>query len=159
LHRRRRRGTATEEGASDEDSKGESSDENVDSENDTDDSSESGLSSDDDEEQIARQINSAKNVNVKPAEIPDYSNIDLSNLDNRIELTEGQQRLVLEDEDMELLIEAYRFKRSQLYLYRLSCVVSLGMVWLVCRWMPNLWIRWVGERSAMSKAEWFVIEV
>ncbi|KAH8547645.1 hypothetical protein BGW37DRAFT_230305 [Umbelopsis sp. PMI_123] len=158
LHRRRRRGTTIGEEGSEEDSEGESSEEDDDSENDIDDSSQSGLSSDDDEEQIARQISAAKSTNMKPSTSHNYSNIDLSHLRDSTEYLEGYQRLLLPEEDMELTIESYRYNTSRLYLYRLSCVLSLGMTWLICRWMPHFWVKWVGIRSPMSKAEWFVIQ-
>lgn len=159
LHRRRRCGTTIEEGGSEDESKGESSDENDDSDIDNDDSSESGLSSDDDEEQIARQINGAKDAIIKSNGLSHFAQVDLSNVGLDLPSVEGQQRLLLLEEDMELLIEAYRFEKSRLYLYRLSCILSLGMVWLLCRWMPHLWIKWVGTVSPMSKAEWFAITV
>jgi P5-type ATPase cation transporter len=159
LHRRRRRGTATGEEVSEDDSEGESSDEDDDSEVDNDDSSQSGLSSDDDEEQIARQITAAKNTNIKPPGVQIYSQIDLSHVGDETDHLEGYQRLLLPEEDMELIIEAYKYNTSRLYLYRVSCVLSLGMVWLVCRWMPHLWVKWIGIRSPMGKAEWFVIQV
>ncbi|CAO3668835.1 unnamed protein product [Umbelopsis ramanniana] len=158
LHRRRRRGTATGEEGSEDDSEGESSDEDDDSEIDNDDSSQSGLSSDDDEEQIARQITAAKNTNTKPSGVQNYSQIDLSHAGDNADHLEGYQRLLLPEEDMELMIEAYKYNTSRLYLYRISCFLSLGMVWLICRWMPHLWVKWVGIRSPMGKAEWFVIQ-
>jgi hypothetical protein len=159
LHRRRRCGSTIGEEGSEEDSEGESSEEDDDSENDIDDSSQSGLSSDDDEEQIARQISAAKSTNMKPSTSHNYSNIDLSHLRDSTEYLEGYQRLLLPEEDMKLTIESYRYNTSRLYLYRLSCVLSFGMTWLICRWMPHFWVKWVGIRSPMSKAEWFVIQV
>jgi len=159
LHRRRRRGTATGEEGSEDDSEGETTDEDDDSEIDNDDSSQSGLSSDDDEEQIARQITAAKNTNTKSSGVQNYSQIDLSHAGDNVDHLEGYQRLLLPEEDMELMIEAYKYNTSRLYLYRISCVLSLGMVWLICRWMPHLWVKWVGIRSPMGKAEWFVIQV
>lgn len=156
LHRRRRRGTALEDAESDEDSKGESSSEDNGSEDD--DSSESGLSSDDDEEQIARQVLAAKAGTDKPANNSDHVHVDVPSRLEAMHPAAGQQRLTLAEEDMELLIEAYTYSKFHLYSYRLSCVFSLGLVWLICRWMPNLWVKWVGCPAKMSDADWFVIQ-
>jgi hypothetical protein len=157
LHRRRRRGTAIDDAESDEDSKGETDSEDNDSEDE--DSSESGLSSDDDEEQIARQILAAKVGNDKPVSNNDHVHVDLPPRVEAMHPSAGHQRLLLAEEDMELLIEAYTYSKPHLYMYRFSCIFSLGLVWLICRWMPTLWIKWVGCPAKMIDADWFVIQV
>ncbi|KAM3583639.1 hypothetical protein VKS41_003612 [Umbelopsis sp. WA50703] len=156
LHRRRRRGTAIDDAESDEDSKGETDSEDNDSEDE--DSSESGLSSDDDEEQIARQILAAKVGNDKPVSNNDHVHVDLPPRVEAMHPSAGHQRLLLAEEDMELLIEAYTYSKPHLYMYRFSCIFSLGLVWLICRWMPTLWIKWVGCPAKMIDADWFVIQ-
>lgn len=73
--------------------------------------------------------------------------------------TKDEQTLLLEEEDVQIHIQAYRFNRLQLFFYRLSSVLSLGIVWLVCRWVPKWYIAWIGVKVPLEKAEWIVFEV
>ncbi|KAF7728451.1 hypothetical protein EC973_006131 [Apophysomyces ossiformis] len=67
-----------------------------------------------------------------------------------------QQRLLLVEEDVEITIEGYLYNRPRLLTYRLLCVLSFGLVWLLCRWMPRWWVSWVGDRAPLKDAEWMV---
>ena len=69
-----------------------------------------------------------------------------------------RQILVLE-EDFEISIQGYRYDTLQYLLYRVSCILSLGLVWLICRWVPKWWVAWVGESATLDKAQWLVFIV
>lgn len=69
-----------------------------------------------------------------------------------------RQQLLLE-EDVEVVIEGYRYDRLQLFMYRLMSVFSFGLVALLCRWMPQLWVAWVGQRAPLCEAQWLLFVV
>ncbi|KAI9248797.1 hypothetical protein BDA99DRAFT_445940 [Phascolomyces articulosus] len=66
------------------------------------------------------------------------------------------RQILLLEEDVEISIQGYRYDTFHYLFYRVSCVLSLGLVWLVCRWMPKWWVAWVGERATLDKAQWLV---
>ncbi|KAG0164153.1 hypothetical protein DFQ28_011560 [Apophysomyces sp. BC1034] len=67
-----------------------------------------------------------------------------------------RQKLMLVEEDVEITVEGYSYNRIQLLIYRLLCIFSFGLVWLVCRWMPHWWVSWVGKKAPLKDAEWMV---
>ncbi|KAI9315959.1 putative P-type ATPase [Dichotomocladium elegans] len=79
--------------------------------------------------------------------------IRISGLD--LEENPCRQKFMLEEET-EIVIEGYRYDRVGYTLYRLFSVLTCGLVWLVCRWMPHWWIAWVGQRAALGDAQWLV---
>lgn len=81
----------------------------------------------------------------------------LGRLDN-VSLHPWTQTLLLDDE-IEVNIGGYRYDNTRLFFYRVSCVLSLGIVWLVCRWMPHWWVSWVGQKVPLQDAQWLVFLV
>lgn len=73
--------------------------------------------------------------------------------------TKDQQILLLEEEDAQIHIQGYKYIRINLLLYRLCSVVSFGLVWLICRWVPRWYISWVGAKVPLKDAEWLVFTV
>ncbi|CAG8735183.1 8843_t:CDS:2, partial [Ambispora leptoticha] len=57
-----------------------------------------------------------------------------------------------------LTLVGYRFHRIRLYIYYLLCFLSGGLLYLLSRWLPKLWIWWVGNACEMKKAEWLLVE-
>ncbi|KAL9560358.1 hypothetical protein PS6_000297 [Mucor atramentarius] len=84
--------------------------------------------------------------------------IRISGLNDIPNDTKDQQTLLLEEEDVQIHIQAYRFNRLNLFFYRVCSVLSLGIVWLVCRWVPKWYIAWIGVKVPLEKAEWVVFE-
>ncbi|KAI7892078.1 uncharacterized protein EV154DRAFT_506232 [Mucor mucedo] len=70
--------------------------------------------------------------------------------------TKDQQILILEEEDVQIHIQGYKYISTNLFLYRLFSVISFGLVWLICRWVPRWYISWVGEKVPLKNAEWLV---
>lgn len=70
-----------------------------------------------------------------------------------------QQRVYLEEEDVELIFTGYRFVRSRVYLYYLLCLLSCGIIFLLGRWLPRRYIAFVAQKCEMSKAECIVVQV
>ncbi|KAG9288647.1 hypothetical protein G9A89_006748 [Geosiphon pyriformis] len=68
------------------------------------------------------------------------------------------QKVHLEEEDLNLLLTGYQFHRFRLYIYYALCFLSCGIFYLIGRWMPKLWIWWVGTPCEMKKAQWVVVK-
>ncbi|KAI7870527.1 P-type ATPase-like protein [Spinellus fusiger] len=79
---------------------------------------------------------------------------------NRIERTftneTRHQKLLLTEEDVEVDIEGYRYNTLRLIIYRVACVLTLGLVWIICRWVPKWKVAWVGYSVNLEDAEWLV---
>jgi cation-transporting ATPase 13A3/4/5 len=134
--------------------------------------SESSHESDDDDDDNVELNTSDENVDESDDDDSVYSSDhdtiqQLANGDVRIRglNSEGpnehrsEQTLLLEDEDVEITIRGYRYNRLNLLLYRICSIATLGIAWLVFRWVPTWWVAWVGEMVPLKDAEWLVVEV
>lgn len=63
------------------------------------------------------------------------------------------------DEEVQIIVEGYQNDGFHYMLYRLLCILSCGIVWLICRWMPQWWIAWVGKKTSLANAQWLVFVV
>ncbi|KAI8989577.1 P5-type ATPase cation transporter-domain-containing protein [Pilobolus umbonatus] len=72
--------------------------------------------------------------------------------------TKDEQILLLEEEDVYITIAGYKHNRLNLFLYQLMCVLSLGIVWLLFRWVPTWYVSWVGIKVPLKDAEWLVFK-
>ncbi|RKP10372.1 P-type ATPase-like protein [Thamnocephalis sphaerospora] len=70
----------------------------------------------------------------------------------------SQQRIYLAEEELELVLTAYRYNQAWLFIYRLVCVFTAGVFYLIARWLPRLRIRMVAVQCPMGEAEWIVVE-
>ncbi|KAI8057924.1 hypothetical protein BDF22DRAFT_724886 [Syncephalis plumigaleata] len=57
-----------------------------------------------------------------------------------------------------LILSAYKYDRRWLFLYRLLCCFTIGIFYLIVRWIPRFWISLVGRPCLLGEAEWVVIE-
>ncbi|KAG0284884.1 hypothetical protein BGZ96_010787 [Linnemannia gamsii] len=69
-----------------------------------------------------------------------------------------QQRVYLEEEDVELVFTGYRYRKSRLYLYYIFCALSIGIIFLLGRWMPRHYIAFVAQKCEMNHAEFIVVQ-
>jgi len=69
------------------------------------------------------------------------------------------QHVHLEEEDVELTLSGYCFVQSRIYMYYLACLLSGGIVFLLARWMPQRYIKFVARSCDMGEAEAVVVEV
>lgn len=67
------------------------------------------------------------------------------------------QRLYLADEDMVVVMSG--FKTRRLWIYRILSVLTLGMFYLVMRWMPRWRLKFLAEPVPLSEAHWVVVKV
>lgn len=103
-----------------------------------------GQSSDDDDHTIHNHLLSTNN------------DIRISGLNEAPKDTSDQQTLFLEEEDVQIHIFGYKYNKVNLLLYRIGSVLTLGILWLVFRWVPRWYISWVGIKVPLRKAEWLV---
>ncbi|CAG8441606.1 2748_t:CDS:10 [Diversispora eburnea] len=68
------------------------------------------------------------------------------------------QNVYLEEEDLNLFLIGYKFHRYRLYSYYILCILTGGILYLLFRWIPRLWVLWVGSECEMGKAEWILIK-
>lgn len=69
------------------------------------------------------------------------------------------QKLYLADEDMVVVMSGFRTRRSRLWVYRILNVLTLGMFYLLMRWMPRWRLKFIAEPMPLSEAHWVVVEV
>ncbi|KAG0214920.1 hypothetical protein BGX28_001126 [Mortierella sp. GBA30] len=68
------------------------------------------------------------------------------------------QHVYLEEEDIELTFTGYRFLSIRILLYRVACLLSGGVIFLLGRWMPQRYMTFVAERCDMDHAEVVVVQ-
>lgn len=73
--------------------------------------------------------------------------------------SKATQRIYLADEDMIVVMSGFRTRKPRLWIYRLLCVISFGMVYLILRWLPRWRLKFMAERLPLSEAHWVVVEV
>lgn len=68
------------------------------------------------------------------------------------------QRFYIAEEDLVIGIGGYRTSKLGLFLYNILCITTLGLFYLLMRWLPYYKVRICGIRVPLAKAEWVVIE-
>lgn len=74
----------------------------------------------------------------------------------------SRQTILLPDEDLSIRFTCYQTDPLRRILWLLGCVVSLGALGLVGRWIPRTWVRFCGKETAFDEAKegaWLVVEV
>jgi cation-transporting P-type ATPase 13A2 len=69
------------------------------------------------------------------------------------------QKSYLPDEDIVIVMSGFRIIRSRLWIYRVLSVCTLGVFYLVMRWLPRWRLRLLAEPMPLSEAPWVVVEV
>jgi cation-transporting P-type ATPase 13A2 len=68
------------------------------------------------------------------------------------------QKIYMAAEDLTIVVAGFRTDLVGFLVYVLICVASLGVGWLLFRWLPRWHVRLVGRRSTLQKCEWVVLE-
>ncbi|GAA5848800.1 hypothetical protein JCM8547_006349 [Rhodosporidiobolus lusitaniae] len=68
------------------------------------------------------------------------------------------QLVYIPDEDLPLRFTGLQLITPRLVLWWIGCVLSLGSLWLLGRWLPNLWRKTVGKPGEFEKARYVVVE-
>jgi cation-transporting P-type ATPase 13A2 len=69
------------------------------------------------------------------------------------------QKLHMVNEDLTIVIAGFRTKKTGLALYILLCIGTLGIAYLLMRWIPRWQVKLIGEPCPLRECEWVVLEV
>ena len=69
------------------------------------------------------------------------------------------QKIYLESEDLTMVIAGFSTSLLGNFLYIALCALTLGIAYLVFRWVPRWRIRLTGTPSALRTCTWVVVEV
>ncbi len=68
------------------------------------------------------------------------------------------QKTYIANEDLYVVIAGFRTSRTGMALYVALCVLTLGLAWLMFRWLPRWHVRVVGEACSLRDCTWVVVE-
>lgn len=83
----------------------------------------------------------------------------LSPDDRRKRPSNAHQPLYIPDEDLPLKLFGFKVSKAKLVAWTAGCVLSGGSLWLLGRWVPNVWLKGVGEPGEFEEALFVVVEV
>ncbi|PWN25160.1 hypothetical protein BDZ90DRAFT_281756 [Jaminaea rosea] len=69
-----------------------------------------------------------------------------------------RQQIYLPDEDTLIRLKGYRVVAAQRIIWTVLCVVTLGILYLLGRWLPRLWLKWTSKEVEFERAEFVVVE-
>ncbi|KAK3378169.1 hypothetical protein B0H63DRAFT_479050 [Podospora didyma] len=68
------------------------------------------------------------------------------------------QKVYMVNEDMYIAIAGFRTSSIGLAAYTVICFATLGLGWLLFRWLPRWHVKLVGKPTALRDCEWVVVE-
>ena len=68
------------------------------------------------------------------------------------------QKIYIVTEDMTIVVAGFATSRIGYALYVCACVATLGLAYLLLRWLPKWYVRVVGRSTPLARAEWVVVE-
>lgn len=68
------------------------------------------------------------------------------------------QKMYLVNEDLYIVIAAFKTSRLGMAVYVTSCILTCGLAWLLFRWIPKWHVRLIGQESTVKDCDWVVIE-
>ena len=71
----------------------------------------------------------------------------------------SSQKIYVVSEDLTVVVAGFTTKPVGLMLYLIFCTLSLGLVYLVLRWLPRWRVRLIGSPKPLRECDWVVIEV
>jgi cation-transporting ATPase 13A2 len=69
------------------------------------------------------------------------------------------QKIYIVTEDLSIVVAGFRTSTLGFALYTTVCVLTLGLGYLLLRWLPRWQVRLVGTPSTLQECNWVVIEV
>ncbi|WVR06383.1 hypothetical protein IAU60_003414 [Kwoniella sp. DSM 27419] len=73
----------------------------------------------------------------------------------------SRQTVVLPDEDLSIRFTCYRTDPFRNALWWLGCIITFGGLGLLGRWLPRIWVKFLGKETAFDEAKegsWLVVE-
>ena len=73
----------------------------------------------------------------------------------------SRQAIYMPDEDTTIRFVGYEVRSVRKWMWRVGCVLTLGVLGLLGHWFPKLWLRWVAREKAFknSKDGFVAVEV
>jgi cation-transporting ATPase 13A3/4/5 len=74
----------------------------------------------------------------------------------------SRQTVLLPDEDLSIRFTCYRTDPFHNVLWWAGCILTLGALGLLGRWVPSIWVNFCGQETAFDEARegsWLVVEV
>lgn len=68
------------------------------------------------------------------------------------------QRFYIAEEDLVIGIAGYKTSRLRYFLYKVMCIITGGLFYLLMRWMPHYKVKFYGIKVPLATAEWVVVE-
>ncbi|CAL9737371.1 vacuolar cation-transporting ATPase Ypk9p [Monosporozyma servazzii] len=68
------------------------------------------------------------------------------------------QRFYITEEDIVIGIAGYCTSTRKKIFYNILCILTLGLLSLLMRWLPAKKVNFIGEKCPLGKAEWVAIE-
>lgn len=69
------------------------------------------------------------------------------------------QKIYILTEDLTIVVAGFKSSNLGLILYGILCVLSLGVAYLLLRWLPRWQVRIIGRSCPLRDCDWVVIEV
>ncbi|KAL1842496.1 hypothetical protein VTJ49DRAFT_5102 [Mycothermus thermophilus] len=73
-------------------------------------------------------------------------------------LTRSTQKVYMVNEDLYIVIAGFRTSRIGFAAYLLFCLLTLGLGWLLLRWIPRWRVKLVGRPCPLRDCDWVVVE-
>jgi cation-transporting ATPase 13A2 len=74
----------------------------------------------------------------------------------------SRQTILLPDEDLSIRFTGYKTDPIRNFIWWTGCILSLGILGLLGRWVPSVWVKFCGKEIAFDEAKegsWLVVEV
>ena len=74
----------------------------------------------------------------------------------------SRQTILLPDEDLSIRFTGYKTDPIRNFFWWTGCILSLGILGLIGRWVPKVWVKFCGKEIAFDQAKegsWLVVEV
>ncbi|KAI1636923.1 hypothetical protein F4809DRAFT_641003 [Biscogniauxia mediterranea] len=68
------------------------------------------------------------------------------------------QKLHMVNEDLTIVIAGFRTSKPGYLVYIFLCIATLGLAYLVFRWLPRWQVRLIGEACPLRESQWVVLE-
>ncbi|TWU77492.1 hypothetical protein ED733_007130 [Metarhizium rileyi] len=68
------------------------------------------------------------------------------------------QKIYMANEDLTIVVAGFQTSRAGSLIYSAMCFLTLGMVFLLLRWIPRWYISLVGRPSPLRNCDWVVVE-
>jgi cation-transporting ATPase 13A2 len=68
------------------------------------------------------------------------------------------QKIFIPGDDLTIVVAGFNTSKIRFLIYIVLGVITFGMVWLLCRWLPRWYVRLVGSPAPLRSCSWMVIE-